>query len=291
MQELTNHLLELIRITTTQLPSDIKEALQRALENEETSSNAKQTLQLMLANAKLACQSNVPLCQDTGCLIFFVDRPATYSERVLRQHITTATALATDKAYLRPNAVDPICGQNSLTNIGNGSPQVYVQEWDEDYLRIRLLLKGGGSENVSCQYSLPNATLGAGRDLEGVRRVLLHAVHTAQGQGCAPGILGVCIGGDRGQGYLEAKRQLLRSLPDINPIPELATLEKRVLSEANNLGIGPLGLGGHTTLLAVKVGALHRHPASFFVSVSYMCWQCRRATLICRPNGDVEFHE
>ena len=144
---------------------------------------------------------------------------------------------------------------------------------------VTLLMKGGGSENMSRQYSLPDAALGAGRDLEGVRRCVLDAVQKAQGYGCAPGILGVCIGGDRACGFEEAKHQLLRSLDDSNADPELARLEKRVLKEANSLGIGPMGLGGKTTLLGVKIGSRPRVPASFFVTVAYLCWAARRQTV------------
>jgi fumarate hydratase class I len=132
---------------------------------------------------------------------------------------------------------------------------------------------------MSRQYSLPDSALGAGRDLEGVRRCVLDAVHKAQGYGCAPGILGVCIGGDRAGGYAEAKHQLLRKLDDVNGCPELARLERRILKEANSMGIGPMGLGGKTTLLGVKIGSLPRVPASFFVTVAYLCWAARRQTV------------
>ena len=145
--------------------------------------------------------------------------------------------------------------------------------------RVALLMKGGGSENMSMQFSLPDATLGAGRDLEGVRRAVLAAVQHAQGFGCAPGILGVAIGGDRASGFEEAKLQLLRNLADTNPDPRLARLERRILREANTLGIGPMGLGGKTTLLAVKIGSRPRVPASFFVTVAYLCWAARRRIL------------
>lgn len=136
-------------------------------------------------------------------------------------------------------------------------------------------MKGGGSENMSRQYSLPDAALGAGRDLEGVRRCVLDAVVKAQGYGCAPGILGVCIGGDRATAYETAKCQLLRPL---NEKP--SDFESRLLKEANSLGIGPMGLGGKTTLLGVKVAFRPRVPASFFVTVAYMCWACRRRTIM-----------
>ena len=145
---------------------------------------------------------------------------------------------------------------------------------------------------MSRQYSLPDAALGAGRDLEGVRKCILDAVQKIQGYGCAPGILGVCIGGDRATGYEVAKEQLLRPLDEkrlqstavdgCRRGKPLAALEQRLLREANFLGIGPMGLGGKTTLLGVKIAARPRVPASFFVTVAYMCWACRRQTATFR---------
>ncbi len=205
----------------------------------------------------------------------------------LRAQAEAAVAEATRRAYLRPNAVDSLTGRNSGNNLGIGFPVFHFEEGGpDDPLEVALLLKGGGSENVSIQYSLPYEPLKAGRDLEGVRRVVLDAVHRAQGEGCAPGILGVCIGGDRGTGYMYAKMQLLRPLDDTNPVPELAALEERLLRECNELGVGPMGFGGKTTVLGVKIGAAHRLPASFFVTVAYMCWACRRARMTVR-NGEV----
>ena len=134
--------------------------------------------------------------------------------------------------------------------------------------RVHLLLKGGGCENMGAQYSLPDASLSAGRDLAGVRACVLHAVWRAQGMGCAPGVLGVCIGGDRAEGYARAKRQLMRPLGDEAPDPIIAGLERTLLKEANTLGIGPMGLGGNTTLLGVKIGGASRLPASFFVTIA-----------------------
>jgi fumarate hydratase class I len=204
------------------------------------------------------------------------------SARDLRAQIEAAVAEATHRAYLRPNAVDALSGKNSGNNLGVSFPTMHLEEWKEKALQVDLLLKGGGSENVCAQYSLPYAPLDAGRDLEGVRRVVLDAVYRAQGQGCAPGILGVAIGGDRGNGYVFAKEQLLRPLSDANLVSELAILEARLLRECNELGIGPMGFGGKTTVLGVKVGALHRLPACYFVTVAYMCWACRRATMQAR---------
>src|SRR5208282_6440621 len=152
-------------------------------------------------------------------------------------------------------------------------------QWEEDEIEIKLILKGGGCENKNIQYSLP-ATLDhlgrADRTLEGVRKCILHAVWQAQGQGCAPGAVGVCIGSDRAHGYALAKGQLFRTLDDVNPVPELAKLEAGIMEEANRIGVGAMGFGGNTSLIGCKIMAANRLPASFFVSVAYDCWAFRR---------------
>jgi fumarate hydratase class I len=276
---------ELVRLAACELPSDIEQALGVARATEEPGSTAELTLSLFLENIAMARERQAPICQDTGLPIFFIRHPEGISQRRLARVCREAVVQATTKQYLRHNAVDPVTGKNSGNNIGEGFPAFYFTEGDDPAIEMVLLLKGGGSENVSAQYSLPYDALDAGRDLEGVRRVVLHAVRKAEGKGCPPGILGVCIGGDRGGGYAESKHQLLRCIDDVNPDPLLAELEARLLADANHLGIGPLGLGGKTTLLGVKVGKLHCVPASFFVSVSYMCWVNRRRSVRIEPDG------
>ena len=287
--KLDQSLLELIRRSSTKLPADVREALRAAAGREDKGTVARSTLLKILDNVKLAEKQSTPICQDTGTLIFHVEHGPGYRQREVRAAIHRAVGAATDEGYLRPNAVEPITGKNSGDNIGAGAPFIIFDEHDSPDLQISLMQKGGGSENVSAQYSLPYAPLSAGRDLEGVRRVVLDAVHKAQGQGCAPGILGVGIGGDRGTSYLEAKRQLARPLDDVNTDAALKQLEERLMNETNKLGIGPMGFGGKTTVLAVKIGLRHRHPASFFVSVAYMCWACRRASLTIDRLGTVTY--
>jgi len=279
MTDLTDAFVELIRRAATQLPADMQRALSEAKGREEPGSAAEGALDTILQNVELARANSTPICQDTGTPIFDVYYPVGVSTRRLAEQIRAACAIATERAYLRPNAVDGLTGQNSGDNTGIDFPTLHFHEWDEDGIKVDLLLKGGGCENVSTQYKLPNSELGAGRDLEGVRRVVLDAVNRAQGLGCAPGVLGVAVGGDRGSSYVKSKQQLLRPLDDTNPEPELAALEDRLLDEGNELGIGPMGFGGQTTLLGVKVSTLHRLPASYFVSVAYMCWANRRASM------------
>ena len=281
MQDLTQPILELVRLTSTDLPPDVEQALRKAVLDEAPGSAARGALETVIQNVELSRQNSTPICQDTGTPIFYVRYPAGWSTRVLRKQIEEAVVQATKKAYLRPNSVDSLNGKNSGNNLGGDYfPSVHFEEVQGEALTIELMLKGGGCENVGAQYSLPHTALGAGRDLAGVRKVVLDAAFQAQGQGCAPGILGVAIGGDRGTSYYASKETLFRKMDDSNPNPELAALENRLTEEANQLGIGPMGFGGKTTVLDTKITHLNRLPASFFVTISYMCWAYRRRKLI-----------
>jgi fumarate hydratase class I len=277
MQDLTEKILELVRLTSTDLPPDVESTLRRSLEQEQPGSAARGALETILQNVELSRQNSTPICQDTGTPIFYVYYPAGWSTRQLRQQIEDAVVQATKKSYLRPNSVDSITGKNSGNNLGGEYfPSIHFQEVEGDTLTIQLMLKGGGSENCGAQYSLPSDALGAGRNLAGVRRAVLDAAYQAQGQGCAPGILGVAIGGDRGSSYYTSKETLFRKLDEPNPDPQLNELEQRLAGEVNQLGIGPMGFGGQTTVLGVKIASLNRLPACYFVTMSYMCWAYRR---------------
>ncbi len=284
-RKIAGALSELIRLTATELPEDVKAALVASKRKEAAGSNAEFILSAFLKNIEMAKERGVPLCQDTGAPTFYISHSGHISRCLLKRLCEEALADATGKQYLRPNAVDALSGKNSGNNVGQGFPPIYFTEWDDPAIEVSLMLKGGGSENMGCQYSLPCDELNAGRDLEGVRIVVLDALRRAAGKGCPPGILGVCIGGDRGSGYADSKRQLLRRLDDINPDSALARLEGRLLEEGNRLGIGPLGLGGESTLLGVKIGALHRVPACYFVTITYMCWEHRRRAMRIEPDG------
>ena len=266
---LMEKLVELIRATSTSLPEDVERALRRAVSKERRGSSAAMVLSTVLENCALARRASTPLCQDTGTLTFFV--AAGLRRRVTPTLVKKAVAKATELGYLRRNTIDSVTGRSYDDNCCEGAPVIH---YCDDRAGVTLIMKGGGSENMSRQYSLPCAELGAGRDLAGVRRCVLDAVQKAQGYGCAPGVLGVCIGGDRATGFEVAKEQLLRSL-DEKP----SAFEKQLLGEANALGVGPMGLGGATTLLGVKVASRSRVPASFFVTVAYMCWATRRRTV------------
>lgn len=289
MQDLTQEILELVRRTSTDLPPDVEKALRKSALDEEPGSAARGALETVIKNVELSRQNSTPICQDTGTPIFYVKYPAGWSTRELRKQIEAAVVQATKKSYLRPNSVDSLNGKNSGNNLGGDHfPSIHFEEVEGDALTFELMLKGGGCENVGAQYSLPNSALGAGRDLAGVRKVVLDAVFQAQGQGCAPGILGVAIGGDRGTSYYASKETLFRKMGDTNPNPELAALENRLTEEANHLGIGPMGFGGKTTVLDTKITHLNRLPACFFVTVSYMCWAYRRRKMTWE-DGQAEY--
>jgi fumarate hydratase class I len=290
MRDLTNEILELIRRTSSSLPPDVEKRLREAVEKEAPGSPARGALETILKNVELSRSNSTPICQDTGTPIFYVHYPEGWSTRKLKEQIRAALVEATKRSYMRPNAVDAIYDKNSGNNLGGDDfPSIHFEEIDADQpLTVELMLKGGGCENVGRQYSLPDNSLGAGRDLAGVRKVVLDAVQKAQGQGCAPGILGVAIGGDRGSSYAKSKEVLFSQMGTRNEDPKLAALEERLTSEANEMGIGPMGFGGKTTVLDTKITGLHRLPASYYVSVSYMCWAYRRRRMTVRGE-EVEY--
>ena len=281
-KDITNETLELIRRTSSSLPKDVEDRLRASIEKEEPGSAARGALETIMKNIELSRANATPICQDTGTPIFYVHYPEGWSTRKLKEQIRSAMVEATKKSYMRPNAVDAIYDKNSGNNLGGEDfPTIHFEEVDADHpLTVELMLKGGGCENVGRQYSLPDNSVGAGRDLAGVRKVVLDAVQKAQGYGCAPGILGVSIGGDRGSSYAKSKEVLFSKMGTRNADPEIAKLEERLTDEANQMGIGPMGFGGKTTVLDTKITGMHRLPASYFVTVSYMCWAYRRRKMV-----------
>ena len=280
MPEIRDAIVELYRRAATSLPSDIETALKSSLKREDAGSNTRAALSTILKNIDIARETSRPICQDTGVPVFFLKVPVGFSHLKLREEIFKATRTATREIPLRPNAVDILSDKNSGDNTGIGFPVIYIEEIKSKKLTIDLMLKGSGSENIGQLYKLPIAELGAERDLEGVKRCVLDAVYTAQGRGCPPYIVGVGIGAARDQVTRLAKEQLIRNVEDSNEYKVLSRLEKDLLKDINRLGIGPLGLGGKTTAIAVKIGVNHRHPASYFVDISIACWADRRARLI-----------
>jgi len=286
-------IFELYKRTATIIPADVENSLKNALKKEKKNSLAYYTLSNILKNIKLAGNNSLPICQDTGTPVFYLKVPVGISHHRLKQIIINATRKATKYIPLRPNAVNVLEEKNTGDNVGledNGGevqqPIIYIEQWNKNHIKIDLILKGGGSENIGIQYKLPDKKLKANRDLEGIKKCIIDAVFKAQGKGCPPYIVGVAVGGSKDLVAKESKKQLLRKIDDVNKDKKLAKLEKELKNKINSLNIGPLGLRGKTTVLGIKIKALHRHPASFFVDISFMCWACRRGTLIYKK-GDV----
>lgn len=269
--DLKKKIVELIRKTANEMPEDVVLALEKAAES-EANPVAKEIFMKLLENSKEAKGAQKPICQDTGTPYFYVTYPKKYTQKELTAIIIEATNEATSNVPLRPNAVECLSGKN----IGN-RPVIHFKEGKK--LEIELLLKGGGSENVSAIYSLPNIELKADRNLEGVRKCVLDAVFRAQGKACPPYIIGIALGGSLEEVAGASKKQLLRKLNDENTSKELSELEEKILSEINQFGIGPVGLGGNTTAIGIKIAGGVRHPASFFVGISISCWAMRRQSL------------
>src|SRR5271154_4488900 len=279
MQFLEESLIELITQTSTNLPPDVRAAMGIAIGGETPGTQSSQALSIIASNIDMAQEDEGPICQDTGMPTFVVHTPVGVSQIAVKKAIRSAIAEATKRGKLRPNSVDSLTGKNSGNDLGEETPVIHFEQWEEDEIEVKLILKGGGCENKNIQYSLPCELEHVGRadrNLEGVRKCILHAVWQAQGQGCAPGAVGVCIGSDRAHGYDLAKAQFFRTLDDVNPNPVLAKLEAEIMEEANKLGVGAMGFGGKSSLIGCKITAANRLPASFFVSVAYECWAFRR---------------
>ena len=275
--------LSLIIRTSADLPPDVRAAMKVAMAQETIGTQSAQALSIIAQNVDQAVDCEGAICQDTGMPTFEVKTPVGANQIAMKQQIREAVAEATRRGKLRPNSVDSITGENSGSNLGPGTPIIHFEQWERDDIEVKLILKGGGCENMNAQYSVPAELPGLGRadrTLEGVRKCILHAVWNAQGKGCAPGAVGVCIGGDRTSGYVHAKEQLYRTLDDVNPDPRLAQLEASIMGVVNKLGIGTMGFGGRTSLIGCKIGVLNRLPGSFFVSVAYDCWAFRRLGVV-----------
>ncbi|ADU29086.1 fumarate hydratase [Evansella cellulosilytica] len=279
MEKFRQSIYDLIVETSTNLPYDVRRAIRKAKERENEGTRAALSLSTITNNIDMADDNILPICQDTGMLTFEIKVPVGANQLEMEKDIFEAIRQATKDGKLRPNSVDSLTGENSGDNIGPGTPIIHFHQWEEDYIDARLIVKGGGCENKNIQYSLPMEIEGlgrAGRDLDGIRKCILHSVYQAQGQGCSAGFIGVGIGGDRISGYELAKKQLFREVNDVNENEKLQALEEYIMEKGNTLGIGTMGFGGEATLLGCKIGTMNRLPASFFVSVAYNCWAFRR---------------
>lgn len=279
MKDFQESIYKLIVETSTRLPADVQSRIEAARLKEDEGTRSALSLATITENIRMADCNVSPICQDTGMPTFIIHVPVGANQIIMKEAVRQAVAQATRDSILRTNSVDSLTGANSGDNLGPGTPVIHFEQWEKEEIDVRLILKGGGCENKNIQYSLPCEVEGlgkAGRDLDGIRKCILHAVYQAQGQGCSAGFIGVGIGGDRTTGYELAKHQLFRPVDDVNPVEELARLEDYIMEHANTLGIGTMGFGGNVTLLGCKIGVMNRLPASFYVSVAYNCWAYRR---------------
>ncbi|MFN3739254.1 MAG: fumarate hydratase [Thermodesulfovibrionales bacterium] len=279
MLKLRDGIVELYKKVASSLPKDVEDSLKLAFEK-EIGPAAKENLKIILENIKMSRQKELPLCQDTGVPVFYVKIPRCLGQERIKETIIEATRIATERIPLRPNSVDILTEKNTGDNTGKDFPIIHLEETEEEHLVIDLLLKGGGSENISCFYKLPDENLKAERNFEGVKKTVIDAVLKAQGKGCPPYIIGIAIGGVREHIAYLSKLQLLRRLNEENPEPTLKEIEADLMKDINSLGIGVMGLGGSNTCLGVKIAVSNRHPASYFVDISFSCWALRRGRLI-----------
>ncbi|MBE1555870.1 fumarate hydratase [Sporosarcina limicola] len=291
IEKIEKSMYDLICETSTNLPKDVRRAIQAAKDQEDAGTRSAMSLDTIAKNINMADEKMSPICQDTGMPTFKIKTPVGVNQLEIKAAIKRAIVQATKDTKLRPNSVDSLTGDNSGDNLGEGVPVIKFEQWEQNYIEVKLILKGGGCENKNIQYSLPAELEGlgrAGRDLDGIRKCVLHSVYQAQGQGCSAGFIGVGIGGDRASGYELAKNQLFREVYDVNPDERLAELETYIMETANKLGIGTMGFGGEVSLLGCKVGVMNRIPASFYVSVAYNCWAYRRMAVdIDATSGEI----
>jgi fumarate hydratase subunit alpha len=271
--------IELLRRAVIKLPKDVKEALAQAYKN-EISSTAKTQLKTILDNIKLAEEVKLPMCQDTGVIIFYVTNSTTNIEKPLVEGVREATKLVP----LRPNTVHPITRKNPGDNIGERMPYINYRFSNDEFMEITVLPKGAGSENMSSLTMLTPA-----QGIKGIKEFVLNVVVKAGSQPCPPTIIGVGIGGSADIAAKLAKEALLRPIRIRHKDREIAQLENELYEAINLLGIGPMGLGGKTTCLGVNVEYAHCHTASLPVAVNIQCWAARRASARIYKDGRVEY--
>ncbi|MBI2340168.1 MAG: fumarate hydratase [Deltaproteobacteria bacterium] len=287
-KQLHESLVEIIHKTATELPEDVSRTIEEKTPQEASRTKGAYAMETIKANMELARSQKLPVCRDCVSLFFAVDCPRKFDEEGFGKEIRKAVVKATRAGYLPQSSMDTLTGGMAHNNLGPGMPTMVFHQSHRKDISVRLIMKGSACENMGAQYLLPDTKLGTSADLEGAKKCILDALTRAQSAGCGPGVIGVGIGGDRLSSYLCAREQFLRKLTDINPVTPLARLEQDIVNSSNQLGIGPLGFGGKTALLGCKIGALNRLPHSYFVSISYMCWTCRRHGAVLDGRGKIK---
>ncbi len=282
VNDLESTIVTLLRLAVTDLPQDVKHRLQQALET-ETDSTARSQLEAILENIRLAKEHKIPMCQDTGIQIFYVTVGHKFQFLgKLPEIFRSAVIRATKEIPLRPNTVDPIAHKNPGNNIGSHIPWINWKITEGSDLAITAFPKGGGSENV-CQLAMLNPS----RGMKGMKQFVIESIIKAGAKPCPPIIIGVGIGGGADICLKLAKESLLRPVGERNRNQEIAEMEEQLLKAVNELGIGPMGLGGKTTALDVHIEVAMRHPASFPVGLAIQCWAARRASATITNRGEV----
>ena len=278
----TKTTVELLRLAVTKLPQDVKDALKKGYENED-SDVAKMQLSAILENIDLAESTNKPMCQDTGIHIFYV-KLGKDQVKDISQAIRKGVLEGTKSIPLRPNAVDSLTRNNPKTNIGEGLPYINYEPTENEYTEICVFPKGAGSENMSALAMLPPS-----KGIRGIKEFVLNTVVNAGGKPCPPTIIGIGIGGSADISMKLAKEALLRPINVSNSDPTLASLEEELLGALNETGIGPMGMGGKTTVLNVQIKKAFCHTASLPVAINIQCWAARKAIARIYPDGRVEY--
>ncbi|KYK34854.1 MAG: fumarate hydratase [Thermoplasmatales archaeon SG8-52-3] len=277
-----NGLIELIKKAETDLPKDVINALEKALKIEE--GIAKTQIEAILTNIDLAKKTKRPMCQDTGIQTFFVKIGVDFPEiSSLKNLINDAVKKATKEIPLRPNTVDPFTGENHKDNTGDQIPYITWEFIEGSDVFITAFPKGGGSENMS-----KLGMLKPGVGIEGVKNFIVEEMIKAAGNPCPPTVVGVGIGGGADLSLKLGKKALLRSVGERHKNKEIAEIEEELIKRINDSGIGPMGLGGKTTVLDVHIEKAHRHPASLPVGIAVQCWADRRAQMVIHSDGSWE---
>jgi len=278
-ETIVDGLVALIRKAETELPKDVISALKHAYEIEE--GIAKTQIETILKNVDLAKKSNRPMCQDTGIQTFFVKVGVNYPHiNQLKDLINNAVKKATIDIPIRPNTVDPFTGRNHKDNTGDYIPYI---TWDfiiGTDVYITAFPKGGGSENMS-----KLGMLKPGVGIDGVKDFVVDEMIKAGGKPCPPTVVGVGIGGGADLALKLGKIALLRPVGVRHKNKNISAIEIELINRINNSGIGPMGLGGKTTVLDVHIEKAHRHPASLPVGISVQCWADRRANMVIHADG------
>jgi fumarate hydratase subunit alpha len=263
---------EMLQRAETTLPADVVNSLRRHMKRERDTI-PKLQFELMLKNLELAKTFFAPICQDTGTFTFFIQLGRAIKLNFdLEEVIGEAVSLATREVPLRANVVDPLTREPIKSNTGRGQSTTHIELGEGRKFQIDLLVRGAGAENCGRLFML--------RPVEGLRaieRAVMLTLTEAWGRPCPPVILGIGVGGSMETAPLMAKHALLRPLDEPNPDPALARLERQIERAANRLKIGPMGLGGKTTVLGVRIEKAACHTASLPVAIALQCWPARRA--------------